>query len=370
MRIAARSLYLVFISLAAYRGVAATFVWSGGATGGNTGAWSNTKNWGSSGPPGGTDQASFTNVVGNSSSPSIGTTATSVGEVLFTANAAAFNVSGTSTMTISGVGGIGIENDSTTAQTFSVSGISLGAPQSWVANSGDISFTGGTVAGGANLLTISGSHNITIGNVISGTGGLEKTGSGTLTLSGANTYSGAATIDAGTVMANSAGAAGTSSIVLNGGTLVLGANLNAGRPITLAGGALSANDRTVTFGALNVSASSTINLNADSTHGSITFASAALSAGVLNINNWSGQANTAGTDDHIFVTAQPSATFLNNVQFTGFPQGATWLNGTGELAPVPEPQFYGAVFALSLLAWSLVRRGFGCARTQPRQQRV
>jgi hypothetical protein len=63
-------------------------------------------------------------------------------------------------------------------------------------------------------------------------------------------------------------------------------------------------------GALSVNASSTINLMADATRGDLTFSSAARTAGVLNVNQWTGQANTGGTDDRVFITTQPSATFL------------------------------------------------------------
>ncbi|WP_153100664.1 autotransporter-associated beta strand repeat-containing protein [Paraburkholderia hayleyella] len=63
---------------------------------------------------------------------------------------------------------------------------------------------GSTIALGNNTLTFGDSTNQTFGGSISGSGGLVKQGSGTQTLDGANTYSGEATI--------------------NGGTLALGAN--------------------------------------------------------------------------------------------------------------------------------------------------
>ncbi len=79
---------------------------------------------------------------------------------------------------------------------------------------------------------------------MSGTGGLTKAGAGIFTLSGANTYTGATTINAGTLVAAANNALGTvagGTIVAAGATLGLsgGINYNTAEPVTLNGGTLS-----------------------------------------------------------------------------------------------------------------------------------
>jgi fibronectin-binding autotransporter adhesin len=73
------------------------------------------------------------------------------------------------------------------------------------ANSLTFNNTGYTIAGASLTLTgaadITANSNATISSVILGSAGLVKDGSGTLTLAGANTYSGATTINAGTLQA-------------------------------------------------------------------------------------------------------------------------------------------------------------------------
>ncbi|MBM0105007.1 autotransporter-associated beta strand repeat-containing protein [Steroidobacter sp. S1-65] len=81
---------------------------------------------------------------------------------------------------------------------------------------GDVSLTG--------TLTLGGTHNgtNTASGVISGAGGIASAGNGVWELTGANTYSGATTVNSGTLRAGTAGAFGAStSYVVNGGTLDL-----------------------------------------------------------------------------------------------------------------------------------------------------
>ena len=56
----------------------------------------------------------------------------------------------------------------------------------------------------------------TMGGIIAGTGGLTKSGSGRLTINGNNSYSGATSLNAGTVAIGSDTAFGTSAVKLGG----------------------------------------------------------------------------------------------------------------------------------------------------------
>ena len=85
-----------------------------------------------------------------------------------------------------------------------------------LAGSGAVSLGAGTLTVGADNSTT------TYSGVIGGTGGLTKTGSGTFTLSGANSYTGATTVDAGTLASGASGVIADASTV----TVASGASWN------------------------------------------------------------------------------------------------------------------------------------------------
>ncbi|MDE3140568.1 MAG: autotransporter domain-containing protein, partial [Pseudomonadota bacterium] len=69
------------------------------------------------------------------------------------------------------------------------------------------------------------SNATTLGNALTGTGNLDQMGSGTLTLTGANTYSGTTTIDAGTLQVGNGGSTGSlgsnTGAITDNGTLAI-----------------------------------------------------------------------------------------------------------------------------------------------------
>ncbi|UVE19151.1 autotransporter-associated beta strand repeat-containing protein [Pseudomonas sp. LS44] len=135
-------------------------------------------------------------------------------------------------------------------------------------DAGLLTLNGATISGATRSLTVGGAGDTTINNVIATTtGGLTKDGSGTLILNGANTYSGATTINAGTLQL------GTGNNRLSTATAVTIANV----------------------------AGATLNLNgfnqqvASLAGGGSTGGAVALGSGTLTINKASGSSSFAGT---------------------------------------------------------------------------
>ena len=91
-----------------------------------------------------------------------------------------------------------------------------------LANSEEIATLAGAGAANlqANVLTVSGGTDTTFSGVLSGAGGaLVKNGSGVFTLTGANTFDGGLTLNAGAIQASNAAALGIGTLTFTGGRL-------------------------------------------------------------------------------------------------------------------------------------------------------
>jgi autotransporter-associated beta strand protein len=183
--------------LASWIGFGATFsqatdrTWTGG--GGATTNWNNAANW--DGLPVTNDSMIF------AGTPTYTTNANdfpaySFGGITFNSSASAFTLLG-SAFTLTG----SVINSSSSLQTINNS-VTLSAA----------THTFATSTGGGDL---------TLGGIVSGSGSIVKTGAGTLTLTGTNTYSGATTVGAGTLMVNRGQITNAASLVMNGANALL-----------------------------------------------------------------------------------------------------------------------------------------------------
>jgi fibronectin-binding autotransporter adhesin len=112
------------------------------------------------------------------------------------------------------------------------------------------------------VLTFNRADAVTFGGAVSGTGDLVKQGAGILTLTGASTYTGATSVEAGTLFVN--GTLGSTSVDVSSGATFGGTGTVAGTVTLASGAALSFGasggpGRTFTVGALNLSATTSLN---------------------------------------------------------------------------------------------------------------
>ena len=146
---------------------------------------------------------------------------------------------------------------------------------------------------GSNNLSTTVSGTIADGGLGGGTGGsLVKVGTGTLTLTGANTYSGGTTINAGLVNFSAAGNFGTGMVTLNGGGLQWAAGTTTDissrlAPLGASGATFDTNGNTVTLatglsgtGGLTKQGEGLLNLTGNNTYTGPT----TVNAGTLKVN--------------------------------------------------------------------------------------
>lgn len=228
------------------------------------------------------------------------------------------NGTGSRTLTL-GTGGITRTSGSSNTQTLAMTTLALTAN---------------------TTMNIAGSGSLTISSAITGVSrSITKDGAGELVLSGANTYSGGVTLNAGTLTVSSASALGTGALTLAGGTLRL-------------------NTTSVSLGTLSVTGNSTIDFAGNNTLNLTNFS---INAGVtLTILNWTNGSDFLYATNWTGATKDVTgATPMNQVSFSGFSGSDTrWQNIDNQITPVPEPSAFGALLlgGLGAIFWWRRRR--------------
>ena len=227
-------------------------------------------------------------------------------------------------------------------------GITLGN----VTNTGTLNFNGTIDLGGSTrALSIDSAVNF---NGIVSNGGLTKNGAGTLTLSGANSYTGATTINAGTLALGADNVIGDSSAVtVSGGTLDLGTQTETLDSIVLSSGILirAGGNLTVTNtanfagGTANITAAAgRITLNGATTLGNVIF-------------NTGSSISIASNGIVLNANATVSANSVANFTTTGVGVGNVNLGGSSRTITVENGATLNMGWKLS--SGDLVKAGAG-----------
>ena len=248
-------------------------------------------------------------------------------------------IAGSSSLTI-GSGQVSLTGVNTYTGGTTVTGgatLTVGADSGMGAASGGLTLNSGTLqptaaltsarqvtlgAGGGTFNTTSG--NITLSTAVSGAGGLTKAGTGMLTLSGANSYMGGTTVNAGTLrLATGASLPATGALTVNGGTLDFNGNNVTIGSLAGAGGTLSLGASTLTVaetgsttfagtltgtGGVTKTGTGTLNLTGANTYTGPT----SVSGGRLAVNGSITSNVTVGSAGNLGGTGTITGTVTNN----------------------------------------------------------
>jgi autotransporter-associated beta strand protein len=182
---------------------------------------------------------------------------------------------------------------------------------------------GAGITGSGDTLTFTGAGNTTVSSAIAtGAAGVTLSGTGTTTFSGANTYTGATTVNSGSLDLNSTAVLG--NLTINGGTATDGASneLATSSNLTINGGTYNLNGFSETVSSLAGNPGGTLALGAGTLEeegtGSMSFGGSISGTGTLDKEN-TGKLILSGT----------SSSFTGNVTLNDGVIDATATNATG-----------------------------------------
>lgn len=299
-------------------------VWGGQGADGN---WGTAGNWQNGLVPTNGAPLLFAGSGGVASSNNL--TGFSTPSITFATNAASFNVAG-NVVALTGP----IANESTNAQTISLN-----------------------LTISADTTVNSGNSGLTIAGVMGGSGGLTKTGVGTLVLTGDNSFTGALSVQAGTLdlaaVDGSAAGAAASVLVAESATLLFsrGSQVDPGAAVTLSGGTIvPAGGVSEVFGNLTLTAASFLDFGTGD-GGVVSFGTYAPSSLLTVRNFFEGNTLTFGSD--LRASINDGALFSFDNSFT-----SDWDSGAGTftITAIPEPgTCLVALGLLGLLLWPMRR---------------
>jgi len=246
-----------------------------------------------------------------------------------------------------GVGGNGALRNVSGANTFAGL-VALSTDSTIKSESGVLSLSGASsLTLGGNVLTLDGVGDITVAGAITstGTGSVTKTGTGTATFSAASTYTGATTVNAGTLLVTGSLAA-SSAITVNGGKFSAGSGVNLSNEVTVASGGRLGGNGTYSDTTGIVLGSGAIAAPGNSPGNTTYLTDLTLSSGAIYEWELGAYGTTAGTDSDL-MTISGAGNILT------FDSGS--LLTLNFLSPVVDPSSAGTGnFWLSNHAWQVV----------------